>query len=394
MIEGHLIICDSNVPWQGNRYSKHHLMSRLARHNDLVFMNTQVDACKYGREKGWGGVWNLGARFEQPADEALQVFTPLSLPYRGESRHLLAADQRYFTRQVRAVVKRYPGRDLILFIGNPWNVFLLDAFPERKCSIYHCSDDFPSLFGGGLGEKIAEREEKLIRSVDLVACSHPRLVRKCQALRDGDVHYLQHAVDTRFLRPDANFAEAQCPPDMAQIPRPRIGFVGSLDATIDFPLLRQVAVDCPDLSFVLVGAADEAHRPAVEDLVSLPSVHWLGRKPWADLPGYLWNFDVALIPFAMTDFTAAGSPLKQFEYLAAGLPIVSTNLDFADALRPHIRIAERPEEFAGAVREACREAHDPAAIRERKRVIQEGYTWDHRAEELSELIASRMHVPV
>ena len=70
MIEGKLVICDSNVPWHGNRYSKHHLMSRLARHNDVVFMNPQMDALAYGREKGWGRVMSASGRLEQPRRQA------------------------------------------------------------------------------------------------------------------------------------------------------------------------------------------------------------------------------------------------------------------------------------------------------------------------------------
>jgi glycosyltransferase involved in cell wall biosynthesis len=277
----------------------------------------------------------------------------------------------------------------VLFIGNPYHVFLLDAVPEITCSVYHCSDDFPALFAGNLREEVTRREQELIQRADLVVCSHPKLVRKCQALRD-DVCYLQHAVDERFLRPTEASSTIQCPSEMAEIPQPRVGFVGSVDATIDFPLLTKVAEDCANLSFVLVGPTDDAHRGQLGALAALPNVHWLGPKPWAELPGYLWSFDAAIIPFVMTDFTAAGSPLKQFEYLAAGLPIVSTKLQFADAIRPHVRIAETPEQFAQQLRQACRETGDPEMVRSRMRTIQTGYTWDIRAEELSELIASRI----
>jgi glycosyltransferase involved in cell wall biosynthesis len=384
MIEGHLIICDSNVPWQGNRYSKHHLMSRLARHNDVVFMNPQVDACKYGREKGWRGVWNLGARFEQPADEALQVFTPLSLPYRGESRHLLAADQRYFTRQVRAVVKRYPGRDLILFIGNPWNVFLLDAFPECKCSIYHCSDDFPSLFGGGLGEKIAEREEKLIRSVDLAMCSHKNLLNKCLEL-GGRAHYLSHAVDERFLRKGVGTG---CPEEIRSLPHPRIVLMGSLDVGLDCDLLRQTGEDYPEASFVFIGKIDDRRRDTFERLLQAPNMHWLGPKPWAELPEYLWSMDVAIIPYVVDNFAECRSPLKLFEYLAAGLPVVSTTAPPEEDFVPYVIVARGHEQFKAGIGEAVARGEDQTRRETQVALMGEKHTWDRRVTELEQAILS------
>jgi UDP-galactopyranose mutase len=390
MLQDRLILCDANIPWHHNRYSKHHLMSRLARGNEVVFVNPQVDALELVRREGARGLC-LGARLEQPEGEELTVFTPLALPRRGELSLLGKADQRYFVRQLRKIIVRYPARDLVLFIGNPWNVFLLDAFPEAACTLYHCSDNFPALFAGGLREKVERRETELIQRADVVVCSHPRLVQKCVAMRD-DVCYLEHAVDERFLRPMENFCSNQGPSDMTNIPHPRVGFVGSLDATVNFELLAKVAGDSADLNFVLIGPTDDAHRGPLEALTTLPNVHWLATKPWADLPGYLWNFDVAIIPFAMTNFTAAGSPLKQFEYLAAGLPIVSTRLEFADAIRPHIRIAETPEQFGEQLRDACSEANDSSKARERIRTIETGYTWGIRTEELSQQIVSRIGV--
>lgn len=382
MIEGQLILCDSNVPWQGNRYSKHHLMSRLARHNDVVFMNPQVDACVYAREKGWRSVRNLGARFEQPADEALQVFTPLSLPYRGKSPHLVAADQRYFTRQVRAVVKRYPGRDLILFIGNPWNVFLLDAFPECKCSIYHCSDNFPAGFTGGLREKIEQREAELVRRVDLVACTHDLLWRKCKDL-GGKAHLVEHAVDERVFRPEDPGPD---PHDLAQIPSPRAVYIGSLDQLIDFELLGHLADQCPEFSFVLVGPVAEGSKASFEPVQDRPNVHWLGRKQWTELPSLLWHSDVGIMPFLLTDWTAGGSPLKLFEYLAAALPVVATRMhEFAPTVAPFVRVADTTEQFVEHLHAAS--ADQGAQIRQaRMKAVEDTYTWNRRVAQLGRLI--------
>ena len=164
--------------------------------------------------------------------------------------------------------------------------------------------------------------------------------------------------------------------------------MGSLDATVDFPLLTEVAAALPHISFVLVGQSDQEYHDTVRELAESPNVHWLGRKPWSDLPAYLWGFDVGIIPFALTDFTAGGSPLKLFEYLAAGLAVVATRLEFADVLKPYIRIADTASEFAALVQAACEGSDDRAKMAERTTAIEQGFTWDARVEELSSMIGA------
>lgn len=384
MLRDHLIICDSNIPWNHNRYSKHHLMSRLARDNEVVFVNpqTQVSVALPGQDGRWTSV---GTRSERPPGEELTVFSPLALPCRGRFPLLQRLDAAFLVHQLRRAVSRHPGRELVLFVGNPYNVFLLDGFSNAACTVYHCSDNFPVMFAGGLRETIARREAELVRRVDLVVCSHPYLVRKCENL-GGNVRYLQHAVDERFVRPAEGDPCVSRPPELANLDGPLVGFVGSIDATIDFPLLAEVARIRPQMHFVLVGQSDADHQPQLQVLTALPNVHWLGRKPWAELPAYLWSFDIGIIPFALTDFTAGGSPLKLFEYLAAGLPVVATELEFADELRPLIRTVNGAGEFAAALDAACAVCDRASDRRTRVQAVERMYTWDARARELSELI--------
>ena len=381
MITNCLTLCDSNIPWHHNRYSKHHLMARLARHNDVVFVNPQVDALAYGRTKGWGRVASVRGRLEQPEGEALNVFTPLALPWKARSERFIAADQRYLCRQFKSIVRRYPGRELVLFIGNPYNVFLLDAFPECKCSIYHCSDNFPALFQGATRQTVQRREAELIKRADVVLCSHESLLRKCQDL-GGNARYLGHAVDERLLRP-LDRPVPDCPAELAAIPSPRVGFVGSLDGGIDYGLLREVGKRCSKVSFVFIGQTGEGQQANVQGLTEAPNMHWLGPKPWSELPGLLWNLDVAIIPYAVDGFTTARSPLKLFEYLAAGLPVVSTTAPPEEDFAPYVTVVRGAEEFAGALQAAVHGKTDGLA---QVALMRARYTWDRRAEEMAQII--------
>lgn len=388
MLEGKLIICDSNIPWHHNRYSKHHLMSRLARTNDVVFMDPEEEWGAYlRRPRGQRG--SLARRTWQPEGEDLTVFTPLWLPGRARADFVRRWDEPYLVRQVRRVVRRHAGQDLILFLGNAWHVFLLDAFPEAACTIYHCSDNFPAMFEGDFRRRFEEREEEMVRRADLVVCPNPLLVEKCRSI-GGNACCLEHAVDERVLRP-MGIAPPAIPDELAGLPRPLIGLVAWIDHIIDYDLLREVARRLPYASLVLVGPVSESCRPDLDQLLECGNVKWLGPRPWTQIPEYLWSLDVGIIPFRVNAVTSGGSPLKLFEYLAAGLPVVSTCAPLAERLAPYVAVAADADGFADAVAEAAREGRGRMAPR--VALIRDEYTWDRRVEELSEAIQRHLDRP-
>ncbi len=381
MLRDQFIICDSNIPWHHNRYSKHHLMSRLARENDVVFVNPQVDALKYAGEHGWSQT-RFGARFSYPEGEKLEVFQSLAVPRRGSAQTLLKLDERFLCRQLRGIIRRHGGRPPILFIGNPWNVFLVDAFPESPCTIYHCSDNFPAGFSGGLRTKIEQREAELIRRVDVVACTHERLRQKCLGL-GGKAHLVPHAVDESVFRTEDIGPE---PSDLKDVPRPRAIYVGSLDHLIDFDLIADVARMSSEFHFILVGPVAEDCRESLNAIVQLPNIRWLGPKPWTELAPLLWHSDVGIMPFLVTDWTATGSPLKLFEYLAAGLPVVSTRIhEFPGQVSAFVRVADTSREFSEHT-ESAHSENSSEQTTSRMDAVRSSYTWTQRAQELGALI--------
>jgi glycosyltransferase involved in cell wall biosynthesis len=118
----------------------------------------------------------------------------------------------------------------------------------------------------------------------------------------------------------------QIPADIADLPRPIIGFHGLLADWVDYELIRKVAERFSSGSVVLIGKTSVDAAQKIKVLDDVPNVHLLGRKPYQDLPAYCKGFDVALNPFAINELTLAANPLKVREYLAAGLPVVSTDI--------------------------------------------------------------------
>jgi glycosyltransferase involved in cell wall biosynthesis len=165
------------------------------------------------------------------------------------------------------------------------------------------------------------------------------------------------------------------PNDIARLPHPVIGFLGSVMYWLDFDLLRALALARPDWSFAFVGPVG---RLAAIDKIRLPNVHLLGRKPYEDVPAYVKGFDVCLNPYLMDETAKNCSPLKLYEYLASGRPVVSTDMPEARKFQEVVGIGQTPAEILDHIEAALRpEATAPDAVA-RRLAIALPHSWDQR----------------
>jgi glycosyltransferase involved in cell wall biosynthesis len=161
----------------------------------------------------------------------------------------------------------------------------------------------------------------------------------------------------------AHFGQARAPrpdpADQAGIPRPRVGFFGVVDERMDLDLVRALAEQRPDWRFVMIG-------PVVKiDPSSLPqrsNIHWLGGKSYNELPHYLSGWDVGFMNFALNEATKFISPTKTPEFLAAGVPVVSTPI--TDVVRPYgekglVEIAKSAEEMIAKIKTVLARPKEP-----------------------------------
>jgi teichuronic acid biosynthesis glycosyltransferase TuaH len=232
-------------------------------------------------------------------------------------------------------------------------------------------------------------EQNRIDEADLVTAVTPNLARRWERMSGRRVEILPNGCDAENLR-EAVKPDGSSRPLM--LTRPVVGFVGNISERIDVQLLEAIAD--AGLSLLLVGPRRESYaRGRFERLVARPGVLWLGPKPYGELPAFLGAMDVGITPYIDDDFNRASFPLKTLEYLAAGLPVVSTPLPATDALQtPLIRIASTPSEFVREVRAAFTESKDPQRRSERMDFAGR-HSWRARATQLMELIESHLSRP-
>ncbi|MFT3774570.1 MAG: glycosyltransferase [Minicystis sp.] len=190
---------------------------------------------------------------------------------------------------------------------------------------------------------------------------------------------MRHGVQYEHFR-KALAPETKIPEDIAGLPKPVIGYFGLMaNEWIDIPLMEAVAKHFSGGSMVLLGKV----TTDISRLTALPNVHVLGRKPFAELPAYCKGFDVAINPFPINEMTLNANPLKVREYLAAGLPVVSSRIPEVEVIK-EARIGDTPEQFIKLIEE---ELQNPGPREERSNSMR-NESWEAKLEEVRRAVAA------
>jgi glycosyltransferase involved in cell wall biosynthesis len=376
-LEGRDIVCFAN-DWSGDPLSKKHVMRRLARRNRVLWVNSLGNRAPRATARDLRRIFDKLSRFAGglfQVEPNIHVLSPLAVPnYRSPLMRRLNAV--VVGNTVRAAMRRLDFKRPLLYTFVPASAWVADALGASEI-VYHCVDEFSQF--AGAGPEIAELERELIRRSDLViACSEP--LRRAKSLLNPNTILVRHGVE------HAHFARAldddtAIPADVAELPRPIFGFYGLFAEWVDVEAMRQIAAAYPDGSLVIVGEINNADvRP-----LALPNVHFLGRRPYDSLPGYCKAFDVALLPFIDNELTRNANPLKLREYLAAGLPVVATDLPETRALASHgVHLAKTSADFPPLVGKAL-ERCGPSRARSESMARE---SWDDKVAEIEERLLS------
>jgi len=267
---------------------------------------------------------------------------------------------------VEAVREKLGLSSVLAMVDHPFWTPIAERLENARV-VYDCMD----LHGGfsNTGKSLTDIEYRLISSADLVlTASAPLAAQVAPRARKHLLLRNAAAYDHFCRRPERLALSGE---------RPVVGYYGAIAEWFDAALVETAARALPGCDFVLIGSTVGADLACLE---GLPNVRLLGERPFGELPAYLHAFDVCLIPFHLTPLTLSTNPVKIYEYLSAGKPVVATPLPELESLGELVLMAAEPEQFAARVKEALHDRSAEAA--ERRRAFARKNTWEARGEAL------------
>ncbi|HVF90256.1 MAG TPA: glycosyltransferase [Blastocatellia bacterium] len=250
-------------------------------------------------------------------------------------------------------------------------------YPASARTVYDWIDDF-EVFPYDRAF-LESNHAAALKEATLVA-SVARTLHESALTERPDALYLPNAVEYQRFADD--LAAPPADPDIEALRRegkPVAGYYGALAEWFDYGLLDEVAGMRPDWNFLLIGPVyDLGLRTRGQGMLKRHNIRWIGQRDYDTLPGYLSLFDVAIIPFAINSITLATSPLKLYEFFAAGKPVVTTRMPECEAF-PEVRAVAGARAFSEALDQALAEGRDPLA-KERLRRLGRENSWAARVE--------------
>lgn len=386
----HDVICISSIDWDFIWQGHQEIMTRLAAsgHRVLFIENTGVRPPRLTdlpRVKSRLRNWRRGTKGFREERPNLFIHSPLVVPFpysriaQWLNRRML---MRGINRWMRAVGVTRPV--VWTFLPTPLARSVI-ADIDPALTIYYCIDDLAS--SSREARKIVSSEQALFRSADLVFTTSEKL-RARAAEFSQRVHLFPFAVNLAVFQKSREQSVA-VPADLAALPKPIAGYVGGLHQWVDQDLLADVAKKLPNVTFALIGP----EQTDVSKLKALPNVRVFGQRPHSELPGYVRGFDVGLVPYRITEYTANVYPTKLNEYLVMGIPVVATDLNeirrFNSDHGDIVRIAPSVDAFADAISAAVRE-QAPPSVTSRRIEVAESNSWERRLEKMSALIETEL----
>jgi glycosyltransferase involved in cell wall biosynthesis len=383
MLKNNDIVCFGPSDWWGmNPSCATHIMSRLTQCNRIIYINPISSDIL-----GMRGKTSLSARifrkiksalkFFRKVDKHLYVVSPLFVPMQG-NRFVDTINNKIIEAQLKLLMLFLNFKDPLLWIENIRAADLIKKF-KWNLKIYHASDSFEECSNTRNKEKLRVREAFVSRNSDTIICVSKKLFESKKDLYN-EVHYLPHGVD--FEKFNEASKKGQYLEQLQNISHPVAGYFGTLTGCNDIELLEYCAVNLPEVTFVFAGQITGGDYTI---LTSLPNTLFLGKVSYEDVPKLCSVFDVCLLPWKMDKWIANCNPLKLFEYMAAGKPIVSVPIDEVARNYSHlISIAGSKELFRRAIKWEL--ANDTIERRDKRIAIAQNNSWAKHIELLSDII--------
>lgn len=389
MLVGHNIIYFGDN-WDGVLRNRQQLMSIFARQNKVLFVEEErhlrptLARFRQGSLR-WSDLHRPSVR--QISENLFVYRHPVWAPVSGRfPLRRLTEIVRWLS--LKAVMQKYRMSQPIVWFYHPDWINMIDRIADARLRLYHVIDDYAWYQDQtpASRRRIEELEKKMLSRVDAVIVVSQEL-DKLKRPFNSHTYVVPNGVNYQMYA-DA-LADPHIPDDLRAIPAPRLGHSGLVGNKLDLDILRESAQRHPEWSLVFLGhvnmngIAEKWHA-----LLALPNVYYLGAVEWSWIPYYVKGFDVGLIPYVQDREREHSSPLKLYDYLAAGLPIVSADIPSAREFSAYVHLVDSPQNFSRAVQAAL--ADTTPERRQARRDAAAQHTWEARVEQISDLIQAEL----
>ncbi len=349
------VICISTSPWGFMFQRPQQLMTLFSEDFKIGYINPPVTS-------------KPALSYEEVIRKYTDIINPNLIVLKPRIPKILnhSAASRYYVELLKNFSLEFGFKDIILWICLPQFEYLCGQLDE-KLVIYDCQDDYASF--SWTPDTTREYDQRLTEKADIViTVSGP--MQKTKKKINPLSFLVPNGCDLQHFNSATKILGI--PTDILNIRKPRVGFVGAVCEWIDFRLITELAEKEPDWSIVMVGPVRRNIKPP-----HLPNTHYLGLKRYHILPNYIRQFDVCSIPFDQNSTISKNScPIKLFEYMASGKPVVSTNLPAVNFAKRVIEIAADSEDFHCKVNRLLKETSFDAAQRQAKQIsLARANTW-------------------
>lgn len=378
------------ILWAANTYwhspfqvGANHLCRELAnREYNCFFLSDPISLMHFFKKGNRDDVydcfkdWRRGVQI----DDVYRVrfyspFTPFWVPLNYpflRSQYVLDSWHKFTVPNVSRVLRKYGFQDVdLLVIDTIANGFLLDQIKWKR-SVLRITDNLAGFTRAT--PTFLRREQELAQRVDLVVYTAQSLESRVNQLKPKNRLFLPNGVNAAHF---TNAANRSVPADLVTVKKPIVLYVGAMNFWFDWEMVNFAAESLPDVSFVFVGP----EKLAVQNIIQRRNVHILGRRPYDVIPDYMRCGDVGIIPFDVVrhpDLVHAVNPIKMYEYLACGVPVVARRWRELDCVKSPAVLVENKQEFVSAIGRLLSERPQ----REVLQTFARSHDWGNRADRL------------
>jgi len=271
----------------------------------------------------------------------------------------------------------------LLWCAGPAAYSLLDLVPHRV-SCYRLADRLDQF--SGIPGNVGQLQKDLIRRVDFVLTTSLALTEWARSVRENNIYYLPNGVSNIFFE-----NKVSLPDDFPQDKKPVVVYAGTLDTRFDLETLTHAVQNIKECHFLIIGPLTyEELKPGLNNLQEEDNFTWLGAKDYLQLPAYLQGSAAGIIPFYLNELTEAVNPIKYYEYLASGLPVVAPPLRELMMMKGPLHVYHDKADFCAALRQALKERKEKAGLQERFRDFAREHTWESRFKEILAVFESKI----